>query len=180
MIRFVFVYLVTTGFLASCVSNPDHANNKEGASESIDELYQQFSTAYKTFDADLVSSLYTSDANYLPNNPNQPVLESREAIHQSFASYFKYVESNDQDLTISFRIINRRIDDSLAYDTGYYLIQTKPMDADFSDEGSVGKFVTVMGLQQDGSWKFLLDGYNPAPYEAFFADSSAHNPQKEF
>lgn len=164
--------------VSSCAHKTDH-KDKELASKSIDNLYQQFSKAYQTLDVDLVSNLYTEDANYLPGNANQAVMMSREPIRKSFASYFEGAESMGRDLKISFRIVERNIDDSLAYDIGYYLLQSKSIDMEeFPEGGNAGKFVTAMGLQQDGTWKFLLDGFSPAPYDAFFADSTSHNPLK--
>lgn len=104
-------------------------------------------------------------------------MQGREAIRSAFASYFKGAAENNRDLKISFRIVERKIADSLAYDAGYYMIRSKAKeDSQFPEGGSVGKFVTVMGLQADGSWKFILDGFNSAPYEAFYSDTAAHNP----
>lgn len=83
----------------------------------------------------------------------------RESIRRVLASHLDWAKSSGRDIDIGFRIVARKISDSLAYDTGYYLIRSKPRDeAAFPEGGSVGKFVTVIGLQPDGSWKFLLDG----------------------
>lgn len=165
-------------FLAGCVPE-DKPLNKDQASNSIDELYQQFTHSYETLDVDLVSSLYVEDAHYLPGDPTQMTMTNRDSIRSSFAGYFAWAEENNRDLTISFRIIERNIDDSLAYDVGYYLIRSKTQDQQaFPEEGGVGKFVTAMGLQPSGEWKFLLDGFSPAPYHAFSSDSTAHDPSQ--
>lgn len=174
-IRYIIILLAAASLTLAC--NQAVENDKTAHSQAIDLLYQQFSKAYETLDLDLVSSLYTADARFLTRSPNQVTLDGREAIRASFASYFEWAKNNNRHINISFRIVERRIADSLAYDTGYYLLKSKPKEAqEFVDEGSVGKFVTVMGLQPDGSWKFLLDGDSPAPYDAFFADSTAHDP----
>lgn len=176
MNRLYTICLTALFLFTSCISEVNHTD-KEQASKSIDRLYQAFSESYQTLDVDLVADLYITDAHYLPANPEQATMTSRAEIRESFASYFEWAKNNGTDLNISFRIIQRDIDDSLAYDVGYYLIQSKPADeAEFQEGGNAGKFVTVMGLQKDGGWKFLLDGFSPAPYDAFFADSTAHDP----
>jgi ketosteroid isomerase-like protein len=164
-------------WFTNCDSDTQKTTGNEPASTSIDRLYQDFTTAYQSLDVDLVTNLYVESAHYLPGNPNLATMTSRNEIEESFAGYFEWAKTNGNDLNISFRIIKRDITDSLAYDVGYYLIQSKSKDEqEFEEGGNVGKFVTVMGLQQDGSWKFLLDGFSPAPYAAFFADSTAHTP----
>lgn len=176
MNRLYSIYFISLLFFTAPVSNVTQTD-KDQASKSIDRLYQQFSDAYQTLDVDLVANLYTEDAHYLPANPQQATMTNRSEIRESFVNYFEWAKNNGNDLNISFRIIKRSIDDSLAYDIGYYLIQSKAKsEEEFQEGGNVGKFVTAMGLQNDGSWKFLLDGFSPAPYDAFYADSTAHNP----
>lgn len=173
----LYTICLTSLFLFSACNSEVYDTDKEQASKSIDRLYQGFSESYQTLDVDMVTNLYTTDAHYLPGDPNQATMTNRSQIRQGFANYFEWAENNGNDLNISFRIIKREIDDSLAYDVGYYLIQSKSVDEEeFQEGGNVGKFVVTLGLQQDGSWKFLLDGFSPAPYDAFFADSTAHNP----
>ncbi len=176
MSRLHSFFLISLLLSTACVSKVTRTD-KEQASKSIDRLYQQFSESYQTLDVDLVANLYTEDAHYLTGDPNQATMTNRSQIRQGFANYFKWAQNNGNDLNISFRIIKRDIADSLAYDIGYYLIQSKAKnEQEFQVGGNVGKFVVTMGLQQDGSWKFLLDGFSPAPYDAFYADSTAHNP----
>ena len=160
----------------SCTTKRD--NNLSSRSAAIDELYQQFSRAYRTLDVELVSNLYARDARYLPSNPERSILAGRAPIQNTFSSYFEWAEANGRDLDIQFRIVKRKISDSLAFDTGYYLIRSKVSSAEKfpGDGGNVGKFVTVAGLNSDGTWKFLVDGFSPAPYEAFLDDTTAHNP----
>lgn len=169
------IVLIVTFLFTSCIIGKGENSTKH--SESIDRLYKQFSMAYQTKDVDLVSNLYAEDARYIPGSSQMPILEGGEEILNTFRSYFEQMSARERDLDISFRIVKREIGDSLAYDVGYYLIRAKEEDtAEFSEGGSAGKFVTVMGLKPDGTWKFLLDGFSPAPFDAFMADSAAHDP----
>lgn len=162
-------------FFTACISQTEP--DREEHSRSIDQLYQQFSMAYQTKDVDLVSNLYANDALYLPGSAQKGILEGGEAIRNTFDGYLNAMAGRQRVLDISFRIVERKIDDSLAYDAGYYLIRAKANDVDeFPEGGNVGKFVTVMGLQPDGSWKFLLDGFSPAPYDVFPVGNRVYNP----
>lgn len=165
---------LTIILLAGCGAKDLSAQNQ---SLQIDSLYQQFKQAYNKTDLDLVVSLYEDSAYYLPGSHQQQILNGSRAVRDQFQSFFSWNSSNNRDLDISFRILKREISDSLAYDVGYYKVQSKPDSLTYFPEGSgsVGKFVTVIGLQEDGSWKFKLDGFSQAPLEAF-PDSSFHDP----
>jgi ketosteroid isomerase-like protein len=173
----LLTYLFLIGLLIfSCTPEPTTSDEETAAAE-IDQLYKQFSKAYDRLDTEMVANLYAADGLYLVPNPRQHILEGRASIRDSFAGFIENAADNNRSLDISFRIIKRQIADSLAFDVGYYRTRSKPdTAAAFPKQGGVGKFVTVMGLMPDGSWTFLLDGYNPAPPEAFEEASSAYNP----
>lgn len=155
----------------------DQSITSQQATQQIDYLYRQFAEAYDSLDTDKVANLYADSAFYLIPNQQAPILKGRASIRNSFAGFIEASAQNNRAIDISFRILERKISDSLAFDVGYYRTRSKPdTAADFPEEGSVGKFVTVMGLMEEGSWKFLLDGYNPAPPDLFLDDTTAHNP----
>ncbi len=172
----ITVTLLSFVLITGCVPQKQDTAADSGA---IDDLYRTFNEAYQSHDAELVASLYAEDAHYLEPNPELAIREGRASIRETFSGFMEWAEQNNRDLEIQFRILDREISGDMAYDTGYYLLRTKPDSVEsFGNEGGVGKFVTVMGRQSDGSWKFLLDGFSPAPYRAF-ADSDsagAHNP----
>lgn len=158
--------------------NQKHNTDASKAYEEINRLYKGFAEAYDNLNSDKVANLYAKDSFYLVPNPQRDILEGRSSIRKSFADFIDGAAGRNRSLDISFRIIKRKISDSLAFDVGYYRTRSKPdTAAAFPQGGGVGKFVTVIGLMPDGSWKFLLDGYNPAPYKAFAgADSNGFNP----
>lgn len=171
--------LTIFAFLFLGCTSPDQTMSRQKAFAQIDELYRQFSIAYDRFDTDMVANLYAEDAFYLIPNPQVPALRGRSSIRESFSGFIDGAANNNRAIDISFRIINRKISDSLAFDVGYYRSRSKADTAAvFPEGGSVGKFVTVIGIMPDGSWKFLLDGYSPAPRNAFDEVADAHNPAK--
>lgn len=122
----------------------------------IDATYKSFSDAYRTLDVEKVAGLYTETAAYLP--PNDNILQGREQIRPTFKSFFDWIKSEGRTMTISFRIIQRKVDKTLAYDVGVYTIRQ------FKDGKTVGsgqgKFTVVAVREKDGKWRFQVDGYS--------------------
>lgn len=175
MKNFTFYFCLVSFLFLSCSRNTADVDRHN---EAINQIYSQFNEAYLTLNDDLVGNLYADQSHYLVPSEERGVLQGQSTIKNEFTRYFGWAVENGRNLSINFRIVHREIDDSLAYDVGYYLIQSKADSVDnFPEGGSVGKFVTVIGMQPDGEWKFLLDGYNQAPYDAFWeADSIGFDP----
>ncbi len=124
----------------------------------LDAVYAQFSKGYLDLDPAAVAALYTKDAAYLP--PNGEIQIGSAPIHWGFRDFFSAVKKNGQKLSISFRILQRRATDSMAYDVGIFTLKT------FKDGKEVGsgqgKFI-VVGVRDNGKWKFQVDGYSDLP-----------------
>lgn len=122
----------------------------------IDAVYAQFSEAYRTLDSAKVAALYAPDASYLP--PGQEILLGRDKVRPTFESFFEWAKREGRTMTISFRIVQRKVDKSLAYDVGIYTLRQ------FRDGKEVasgrGKFVVVAIKDRSGKWLFQVDGYN--------------------
>lgn len=161
LILFAIFYFVDFKF--NVVS---HTKDKEHWEQEISEVYDQFSEAYRTLDADLVTNLYEQNAYYLSGDGK--IVKGRTSIRQEFSRFFEWIASNNARMEIDFDIKDRTIRDSLAVDIAYYLITTEfPEDSTRQTQKSAGKFITVLRKQKNGDWKFKVDGYNPAPVKAF-------------
>jgi uncharacterized protein (TIGR02246 family) len=126
------------------------------AHKEIDTIYKTFSDAYRTLDADKVTNLYSETAAYLA--PNDNIQQGRAAIRPSFQSFFDYVKKEGRTMTISFQIVQRKVDKNLAYDVGIYTIR-QYKDGKEINQGQ-GKFVVVAVKEKDGKWRFQVDGYS--------------------
>lgn len=126
------------------------------AHKEIDLIYKTFGEAYRTLDADKVTNLYSETAAYLP--PGDDVLQGRENIRPTFRSFFDHIRKEGRTMTISFQILQRKVDKNLAYDVGIYTIRQ------YKDGAQVGtgkgKFVVVAVRKKDGKWRFQVDGYS--------------------
>ncbi|MEZ5345770.1 MAG: SgcJ/EcaC family oxidoreductase [Pyrinomonadaceae bacterium] len=122
----------------------------------IDAIYKTFSEGYKTLKPELVANLYTEDAAYL--SPNQEIVYGREAILANFTAFFNSMKNGGQTMTISFEIFQRKVEEKIGYDVGIYTINFYKDGVKQGD--SKGKFVVVAVEDNDGTWRFQVDGYS--------------------
>lgn len=125
----------------------------------LDEVYRKFSKAYRELDSAAFSSLYTADAAYLV--PGNMIQIGGVDIVKSFESFFSSIRSKNGKLTISFNIVQRKAEKSMAYDVGVYTLRTFSKDNVETGSGR-GKFV-VVAVRDGGRWKFQVDGYSDMP-----------------
>ena len=127
------------------------------AHAEIDAIYKSFSDAYRLLDVEKVANLYSETAAYLP--PNDNILQGRDAIRPSFKSFFEWIKQEQRTMTISFRIVQRKVDKNLAYDVGIFTIR-QSKDGKLIGTPGQGKFFVVAVLEKDGKWRFQVDGYS--------------------
>ncbi len=128
-------------------------------SVAINQVYDQFSKAYELLDVDIIRGLYEKDAYYF--YPNIPIQRGHESFMGGFKDMFNRARESQTVLNIDFQILERKIIGEYAYDVGYYNLSRS------TGQENVGKFVTILKRQKDGSWKFVLDTYSSAPLEAW-------------
>jgi ketosteroid isomerase-like protein len=126
--------------------------------DGLDEVYRKFSKAYRSLDHKVFSEIYTENAAYLV--PGDNIQIGGTGIVKSFDDFFTAIRSRGQNVTISFEIIQRKVEGSMAYDVGIYTLNT------YKDKASLGsgrgKFV-VVALRDGARWRFQVDGYNDLP-----------------
>jgi uncharacterized protein (TIGR02246 family) len=151
----VFILFLFIPFLVTAQTPDLLLESGVGAHREIDAVYASFTRAYRQLNVDLVTDLYTADANYLA--PGNPMSDGREKIREGFARFFEYVKKNGQTMEVKFRILSREVDQKLGYDLGVYTINT------FKDGKQIGqgqgKFFVVTKKIGD-RWFFRFDGYS--------------------
>lgn len=130
--------------------------NGVAAHKEIDAIYRQFGEAYQTLDFEKVTNLYSENAAYLP--PDNDILKGRDQIGATFRTFFDWVKKEGRTMTISFRIVQRKVEKNLAYDVGVYTI-TQFKDGKNAGSGK-GKFIVAAVKEKTGKWRFQVDGYN--------------------
>jgi uncharacterized protein (TIGR02246 family) len=129
------------------------------AHKGLDDIYARFSEGYKKLDPAAVANLYTETAAYLV--PGTEIEIGREKILASFTKFFDSVKQRNGRLEISFQIVQRQAEPTLAYDVGIYTLTS------FREGGetrvSKGKFFVVAKPDKAGIWRFQVDGFNDLP-----------------
>ena len=132
------------------------------AHAGLDQIYRQFSEGYKKLDPATVANLYTETAAYLV--PGTEIEIGRDKILASFTKFFDSVKQRNGRLEISFQIVQRQAEATMAYDVGIYTLTS------FRENGetrvSKGKFFVVGKPDKDGAWRFQVDGFNDLPKPA--------------
>lgn len=136
--------------------------NGVAAHAGLDDVYRRFSEAYKKFDFEAVTNLYTDDAFYLA--PAADVKRGREKILADFTGFFDSVKKTGGSLAISFRILGRGVSGELAYDVGIYTLTQR--NAKGETQTGRGKFVVVARRMKSGDWRFQIDGYSSLPNDS--------------
>lgn len=126
--------------------------------KEIDAIYANFTKGYRELNVDLVTNLYTDDANYLA--PGKEMTDGREKIRESFTSFFDYIKKNNQTMEIKFQILKREVDSKLGFDVGIYTINSFK-DGKLIGSGQ-GKFLVVT-KKVGNKWFFRFDGYSNLP-----------------
>jgi uncharacterized protein (TIGR02246 family) len=156
--RLIFIAVLILGAWVAVTAQNNSLKLEKGVAPhtAIDTIYAEFSRAYATLDADLVTNLYAEDAAYLA--PGNDIQTGRSEIRKGFASFFDWVKREGRTMTISFRIVQRRIEKNIGYDVGVYTI-VQQKDGKEVGTGS-GKFVVVAVKGKGGQWRFQVDGYS--------------------
>lgn len=160
-VTFVFLTCLFTSGQTSDGGEESSLVLEQGAvpHKGLDDVYRRFSEGYKQLDAASVANLYSETAAYLAPGNNLEI--GRQKVSETFTRFFDSVRQRNGRLQISFRIVQRQIDRSLAYDVGIYTLTS------FNEKGeartSKGKFVVVARREKDEVWRFQVDGYNDLP-----------------
>ncbi|MGH9949079.1 MAG: YybH family protein [Pyrinomonadaceae bacterium] len=157
---FVMIALSLSGVCAQSVTPNDLTLEKGVVPHSgIDEIYRRFSNAYRKLNPEAVTNLYSDDAFYL--SPGGEIQRGRDKIRSNFDRFFRSVRESGGSLSISFRILDRRISGDLAYDVGSYTLTQKRPSGE--DGRSSGKFIVVARRSKNGEWQFHVDSYSDLP-----------------
>lgn len=157
-ITVIIILLFMFSFIISAQTPDLVLENGVKSHKEIDSIYTTFTKGYRELNVDLVTNLYTEDANYLA--PGNEMTDGKVKIRESFASFFDYVKNNGETMEIKFQILAREVDNRLGFDVGIYTINT------FKDGKQIrtgqGKFLVVT-KRIGNKWYFRFDGYSDVP-----------------
>ena len=143
-----------------------------------DFLYENFAKAYDELSAEKLVDLYTDNAEalnlYDGGNPNS--IKGHQEIKKYYSDFFQHFKKNNQKISITFKIVNRRKIGDDILDNGFYQLElvtpNKPSDLSF------GKFSTVLQLVDD-VWKFKTDATSNTNFIEYENAVSKTIPQRD-
>jgi ketosteroid isomerase-like protein len=120
--------------------------------DAIVATHGAFAEAVRRGDAEAAAAVFAGGARLLP--PTAGEVEGREAI----AAYWRAgLETGLVDAALEARDV--RQSDGIAYEVGRYMLRLEPPDG-----GTIvdcGEYVLVHERQDDGSWQWAVEMFNP-------------------
>src|SRR5262245_15661169 len=136
--------------LASCrPSSESTGSAPAGDPAAVNNVRNEFISAFNAADAAKVASLYSMDAVIMPTH--QPAIMGRDAIENYNKTFFQMYAA-----TISITPVETKVFGDRALDRGTYTIQLTPK-AGGSPMTDEGKYLVLLQRQADGSWKLTHD-----------------------
>jgi ketosteroid isomerase-like protein len=149
---FAFLLFINSNILSA-------QNNKPTKEESaaIDSVYQSFSHSYTTFDFDLTTACYLENAVSIAHYDGKIpfILNGNKEILEEFKSFFNTIKSNNQTMTIEFKIIERTKKNDKIFDIGYYKVTYLKDNKIIENE--YGKVAIILAKNAQNKWKYATD-----------------------
>ncbi|MEX0892003.1 MAG: nuclear transport factor 2 family protein [Gemmatimonadota bacterium] len=125
----------------------------------MEAVYERFTRGYRLGEPDSIVALYTDEPLYLP--PLGPVLQGRDVLWSQF-EFLESIRARGAVAHISFESLGRGASADMAWDVGYYTLQTEEQDGTRSPPGR-GKFTTIWRRDSHDNWRIHVDGFSQAP-----------------
>jgi hypothetical protein len=151
--NFLIVFFIAN----SCILNAQISKPTKEESLKIDSIYQSFSDAYATFNAEKMSNCYAENAVSIAHYEGKKpfILNGKKAILNDCNDFFNAIKSNKQTLKIEFKIIERTLNNGKIFDIGYYkliyLKDNKIMGIDY------GKVAIILAKNAENKWHYETD-----------------------
>jgi uncharacterized protein (TIGR02246 family) len=120
--------------------------------DGIGATRARFLAALQRGDAEAAAAVYAEDARLLP--PSAELMEGRAAIE---AFWRAGLEAGISRVELETLELERQ--DGLAYEIGRYALRLDPEDGVVVVDR--GKYVLVHARQEDGSWRWAVEMFNP-------------------
>ncbi len=147
----LFTLTILLCFILSCQQQGKDVD-VEADIAAINEIWNQYSLAINSADFDLWISLWEDDGVQMP--PDAPAVFGKEQIRVVNESKF-------EPFNVNMAIKNDEvlIDGGLAFSRGIYTAALTPK-AGGETINLIGKYLTILKKQTDGSWKIYRDCFN--------------------
>lgn len=158
---FILVFILSVAFTGLSQTRVTEELSLDGGATrhaGIDDVYRKFSKAYRELDHKVFAELYSDSAAYLV--PGDEIMLGGQGIVKSFESFFTGVRARNEQITISFQILQRKVSGTMGYDVGIYTLSTFKNGVKLGS--GRGKFI-VVAVREGDRWRFEVDAYNDLP-----------------
>lgn len=156
--------------LSTQVSNPKDIN------QAVNRNYVQLKQAFENLDKSYIDTLYHTDAVYISETQDRPIVYGNAAIGELYSIFFKKISRKQARLEVDFRVLNRQFGSDQITDVGYYLVRFHPSPST-GEPVSIfsGKFVTMHKLDMNKQWKISVDSNTRAKPDFYFEATPVAN-----
>ncbi|WP_254843538.1 nuclear transport factor 2 family protein [Shewanella sp. UCD-KL21] len=144
--------------------------------EIINQNYKTFASGFENLDISIIETMYTDDAVYLSETPNQGIITGKPQIVELYQHFFEKIAKREARIEVDFRVINRKLTNDSATDVGFYLVRFHPKK-ETGDQISVfsGKFVFVSQKDANNQWQFIVDSNTKMNPELYYSAKPISN-----
>ena len=148
----LFLLIINSGFL-----NAQNNSVTKEESLKIDSVYHAFSYSYTVLNPELTANCYLINAVSIAHYDNRKpfILNGKQAILDDFKGFFSSIKDNKQTMTITFKIIERTLNNNKIFDIGYYQLSFVKDGKDI--EKSFGKVAIILVKDANNQWKYETD-----------------------
>ena len=170
-VRILLTALLTCVLVACAPSSQNTGSTSSGDPAAVNNVRNEFISAFNIGDAAKVASVYATDAVIMPTH--QPMITGRDAIENYNKTLFETFTA-----TINISPVETKVFGDRALDRGTYTIQLTPK-AGGSPMMDEGKYLVLLQRQADGSWKLTHDIDNTSmPLQAAAAQIAPPQPRR--
>ena len=162
--RVLLTVLLMSVLVACAPASQNTGSTSSGDPAVVNNVRNEFISAFNMGDAAKVASVYATDAVIMPTH--QPMITGRDAIENYNKTFFETFTA-----TINISPVETKVFGDRALDRGTYTMQLTPK-AGGSPVMDEGKYLVLLQRQADGSWKLTHDIDNTSmPLQAAVAQT---------
>jgi uncharacterized protein (TIGR02246 family) len=169
LVRGLLTALLTGALVACAPPSQDTGTTSQADLPAVNNVRNEFMSAFNMGDAAKVASLYAVDAVLMPTH--QPMITGRDAIENFNKTFFEMFTA-----TVNIAPVETKVFGDRALDRGTYSIHLTPK-AGGSPMMDEGKYLVLLQRQADGSWKLTHDIDNTSmPLQAASTQTTPTQP----
>lgn len=169
MIQVVFAILIFVSIPALSQQDNTLESHENVVASIFNEVWLPFMESYRDADIKKFKSIHAKDLARVSIDRN--TIQSLSNYVPEMEGVFQKLKGMGRQMDIRFSILSSAIDESKAYQTGYYCFSTRASESDSFQPHGYG-FFNVLLIKEDGKWKISTDADKQADIsEEEFAES---------